>query len=120
MKETRDKIRFERCNCSDSAPHGWFYKGKNIQLQVLILSLSAAHHLMTLLPNNFKEQQAELEMDVWQAGLPEKVDGDIELVEICLEDMQSSIKEIKMDPFAALLLLASLSLDEKGKKTTDN
>jgi hypothetical protein len=72
---------------------------------------------MNLLPNNFAEQQDELEMDVWQAGLPEKVDGDIELIDLCVEDMKS----LDVDPLLALLLLASLTLEEeKGKKATDN
>jgi hypothetical protein len=113
----RDKIRFERCtDCENKKPHGYFYKGKDIQLPVIILSLTAGHHLMNLMPKNFEGQQNELEMDIWQAGLPEKVTGDVEIVDACMEDMKS----LEVDPLLALFLLASLLPEGKSKNERDN
>ena len=79
-------VRFERCHCcgaTDPLPHGYFYRKAEGQdggkLPVQILSVAAGKRVMEELSTSFNGIKAEVEQEIRESGLPDELEGSVEL-----------------------------------------
>jgi len=91
-----ENIRFEKCTtCSVDIPHGFFYKD-TVKLPVYIISQRAAAFLMMMEEvANFEDVEVRNAMleQVRTAGLPEKANEDISVVQ---ESVRDFVREVEL------------------------
>ena len=82
-----NKVWFNKCEqCEVGTPaHGYFFSEKDGPLPVVILSQTAARNLIPGF-GSLKENEAELLRQVKDAGIPDRADGDMEMMSSSLLD----------------------------------
>jgi len=103
---TLTNITFKKCNCGihDGMPHGHFFKGEpGSKLRVAVVSLAAGRYIMEKLPNFKDQDKVQLEQDILAAGIPERVEGDVEATKRMLGSALETAEVVVMLSIVSML-----------------